>query len=293
MHRDTASIKMNVSIPADVAQYLALVAYLRVLLQPQPPPLPIAYQTVFIFYDPFCKAFDPIVRSVQSDSHIPTKVYSMVAAYQPLVKRLYNSKHLYVFLFATSANFAYIDQVIPYLPSSGHPLVLVLDGNESDRLVGARALGHLSIMQRYLLVSANGLVLWQTNEMLQMSVDLFDADAVRTMMRRVYAASVEDLAHWNATVYIHYYPPFSMLSPIFDEEQNIELIGTDALMAYDIVRRLNATAVICTDVQAVHSDFRDWYNSSSESPYDKDLSSRYFAPRVILWRPTYVFDFNA
>lgn len=283
---------MNLTV--SVTQYAAFVAYLRVLLQqPAPGVQSTLYQTTIIFYDRTLAPFDAIVDTLHSVG-LPTRIYPFETDYHPAVLRQHTQMQLYMFLYASEERLNLTELVFGRLQAVAHRLVYVQDASDSVDRLEELAEHHLNVLQRYLLVRSDGVVLWRRNHVIRMQVDLFDVPEVKALMQRVYAASVNDLAAWTATVFVHYYPPFSMLSPMYDEHEQLELIGTDTLMAYDIARSLNATVRMCTDVQQVDASFRKWFSpEAAVSPYGKDLGARLFSKRVVLQRPADEFDFDA
>lgn len=257
------------------------------------------YHTAIVYSDPDSIYTDELIRIINSESEIPTKICTYKdGALQPAAHQ-YNSQ-LDLNIFAVNhpdelSQFKLIQHSLLY---SDHRLVLVMSSEGTDQQLLDNIRWHLSHFKMFVFFRPN-CELWlyryiKSETIVRYQMNLTDTKSVLKTIHSIYNWRSMDLSHWSPILFVHYTPPFSMVVPNFNGDGKYiaaELMGPDPMIAYDIAKQLNATARIVTDLDTVSIGY-DWYfgDNAKESSFADYLYVVKYYDRVALDLPP--LDYN-
>lgn len=296
------SIMLNQSIPM-LSPILGIFIYFQMSELITKP-----YKTICILRDPACVSFEIILHRIQVDTNIPIIVYALDSnETETIFTQAHNYEDLYVFLFQSADNFRLLDGIQHSLSSATTKMVFLLEADAPMDVVESLAIATLSDrLQRYVLIRTDGRVWLQYAQLERYALNLNNTNGTISLMERVHFAQLSDvIPSTNVTVHIYYAPPHSWLATIprkngantsvdvdDDDDFDIEIIGTDSLMTYDIAQQLNVQPEICSNV-AMYANYREWFKASYQSAYMQNNGLDLFNTRLHRWRASHIFDINS
>lgn len=261
------------------------------------------YKTAIVFSDPQHTYTDQLIKIINTESRIPTKIFTFEDGTLLNAARQYEGpSDLSIFAFYRSSNLIQFKEIQHSLFYTDHRLLLIMSSDESDQDLLDSIREHLSGFRSYLIFCPNG-ELWlyrnlQSNSanMARYQLDLTDPVSVMETIHSIANWRKADLPFWSPIMFVHYYPPFNMVVPNYNAEGKYiatELMGPDPLVAYDIAKRLNASARIVTDLDTVSVGYDSYFGDNpKESSFADYLHVIKYYDRVALNRPPFHYNWT-
>lgn len=290
-----------ISAVNSIGEQLTIFSFLRIVLLTNPNFRQNNYKNAIVFYDPSFDFMDHLIQIVNSEVSIPTKIRTFQNGSHLLKARQYEQPNdLNIFAVLRASDLYQFKEIQHSLFYSDHRLLLIMSVEETD-------LQLLESIQRNTLGFRSFLIFRPNCELLvyrvlqsvkldRYQLDLTSPDTVIEIMHTVYNWRNLDLPYWTPNIFVHYYPPFNMVVPNYNMEgkfSDIELIGTDPLMAYDIAKRLNARGRIVTDLDTVAVGYNWFYGDNAvQSSYADFSHYPKFFDRIVVYRPPVDFNYT-
>lgn len=291
---------MNSTLVDPMSPHITIISLLRILLLNTLSIWPDRYTSVVVFIDADCPLLDEILELLNAEVRIPMTIYSFEGGGEVLqAARQYEEPNNLV-VFAVRNGLWKLKLVQHSLFYSDHRLVVMMNSDDEDQHLIESVRENMSRFKSCLLLKPNG-ELWfyrslKTEQIIRYQLDANRSESVIQILHSIYNWRREAIPKWNATVFVHYYPPVSMVAPNYNSDGRYiatEIVGVDTLTAYDIAERLNANARLVTDVETVVPGYDFDFNKSEEEKPSKLGQTLYvvaFYDRIKLDRPP--FDYN-
>lgn len=296
--QQTHPTMINATIPQRSAQILTFVAVLQNIMQQRHQQFSInSYHTAFLVHDAHDAPFGLLLRSLQIDAGMPVMVSDFAGVPRRFITRQeHDENHLYVFLFTHASQFYRINSISASmsLATTAPKIVLLLDADGPFEAVVERADAVFRHLNRYVMFRSDGEVLVHLPahvERFSVGASLANATASRSLFVRIrFVVHAEQMAR-NLTIFMHYRAYHCMIVPIGDTANNLELIGSDVMMAHAVARQMHRQAALCTDAKLVDPEFAQG-KYEQVSAYTAETAAHLKYGRMRNFVPAYVFDFN-
>lgn len=285
---------------------LVILTFLRILLTPSLNVSSVHYNTVLVFVDLENTYADSIIETVNLVvPNIPVMIRSFEEGSNRTavkVKQDDQPKNLNLFVVHSASELQRLQRVQRSLYISDQRLVLLTSMQDDEQLLLSNIRRYLAPMMVFVVLRPNGDLFWirllQTEHIVQYQLNLTSIESIREVMHSIHTWQEKDVPHWNAIIFIQYYAPYSLMAPIYDANNQFmatELVGPDPLMAYDVARQLNATALICTDMAREQPDYENIfrYRNSIKDAYVRLLVRMKYLKHVALKRLAYDYDYRS
>lgn len=273
---------------SQVRKMSTFVAFLRIYVQERQLLItPIC--TVYVVYDSTHPPIDPILEALQYDGRISVILMPFKNAPKRIITHEnHDESHLYIFVFCSINTFHFLDEINGSLVTPAPIFVLLLE--TSDRV--DRVIANLGRRQHKIFVRLDREVLLHFNRMLQLPVNLTDAYQIKTLQTQIQHTVATDKISNSFTIFIHYRSFYCMMTPIDAANSDIELTGTDVLVARTVARYLKRTKIqLSTDGLIVDpKNELFFYISKYYAELNRDIYL--YNPRLFTSKPSYDFDFN-
>lgn len=220
---------------------------------------PIPYNNVVVFFDAGCPYIDLTLRVINAEFGLPIKMYTFKErTILPAAQQHEEPNNLVVFAIRNADEMMKIKSIQNALFHNDNHVVLMMSTDDQDRQLIDNIRRNMFTLREFVILCVNG-DLWlyrriHTEIILNYQLDFSQPESVAGTLQSMYNWLPQDLLRWNATIFVHYFPPYGVPIPIFDSSGKYiatEMAGVDTLMAYDIADRLNADSQLVTDLATV------------------------------------------
>ena len=265
--RDTTrNVRMQFNISSDSNPLTACLILVNILLVHH------EYKAAVVFDDNANEIHD--IVNIIAKQFLPIFVYNFSKNSIEIFRNTPDEIFLHIFRIETPARIEWIqifqDNIFPY----DHLFIWLMFDNESFVLNSVAVIesfpfikckvlmftksGKLYSINRNGHAKINGLEIGQTSDesLLQLITYKFNSNFV-------------NLHGSELIIFFNMFPPNNN---ILEVDERLLLIGQDGFIAASITEKLNATPYICTDVELVDDDFRDFFDPINQKTFNNVLT---------------------
>lgn len=243
---------------------LALVSFIDILIKDNQQRHQYHYKSVLLHIESsspvVCDISDQIVQTI---SDVPVILCDYDQPYQTRTPS-YGEPNLNIILLNNRSSITIIKKVCNTMFSSDENIIALVNESDASLPYSPGFLKIANCLHRFVLIRPDSVMvafrLYRTPLDIQTyTVDMYNRDSVISHFQKVYDHGLVSLNGRPIRVFIHYIPPWSMLSPTDSTQRFYKAIGRDALVTEAILFSLNGTIVLTSDVAIKEPDFGDWF----------------------------------
>lgn len=249
------------------------------------------YRTLVVYREPILLSnLTDWILETAANSNIPEMVFTFQYGQKNDTKfRKYrNEPFLNLLIINDLSNIQKIENIDENILSNDHTVILVpTDDYEQFEKIIDRFVSNINVLDKVLFISSN-LQLIKMNRYKEFDILQNLSSVVETDVKRLFKDDIDSYIRENdLIVFFKIIEPNTMVMP--NEKNKIMIIGPDALIADEILKRFNARALIYSDIGLIDSDFTQFF--TQETPFLKNLHYRFWHremfTNVFLTSPNY------
>lgn len=202
-----------------------------------------------------------------------------------------DSDNLNIMVFSEKSSASKIENIQSNIDGDEQSIIII-EFNITLKMLNSMISEHLKFLNSFIVLCCqNTLYSIRVQKNMQIrkhSLESGNYSGVLKLVKRLFTKDILNVYRSNITTFLKYIPPMSTITPIDVELKELVLNGIDSLVTYDLIGKLNGTAVMNTDVAQEDSKFREWF--TVDTPYIKNLQNRLYHMDAI--RNVSVDDFN-